>query len=766
MKKRLIFLSAVSAVLAMAAGCSLDNGDAFTFVEFGLGCEEVLLPPKDTYENEVLTDSLSRTVQIFTNQSCTVMVKDSGEGGWMHLKDASGKECTTVRGKGDFAFTVAADINEAYARMATLEVATDDGSRRATFLVKQSGKIIPSIALGAASLLLDGDTAVTSVVEMETNLENTDAIQVSVTYPSGSADGWISDVALSAGQVTLQISANPDPDALRFASVRLSYTDGLGTEYGETLYVVQKTATNTLGESVDYATLRAQTRTRRSFEVEDNILLTGYVVSDLASGNVTENVKTASDKTNLDAYKRYLVLEGEDGQYGFLVQTETEADNIYARYDKVSFLLRGATLSYKGDPERFIISGITLSNMVERVTGTAADIPAKRMRIADLTDDDIYTYVTLTDCEFPVRKGALTPFNEGFTNASNKGQANKYPRLVRDKDGNSLYLYTNTTCPYRRNGVQLPYGSGDLSGVVVHEKYQGYIYGDGGSEDEYGTIGRYQIRHMSYDDIAFDADESFSNILVEFNCVPEQRLSDGKYYFDATTGNGRFYHSTGGKINYPLSSFNYIGWVGKTSGIAPFKNHVGCDTSIEQPLGYDFPVDEGWYEDYVNTDGTGKVGRGSNPPWDGWRSQSWWDINADRPYAWIVSFSTEDINAEHLSLQMSTVGGVTGSVGLTPYYWKAQWSETGNMNADADWQDIGEYVVPDGTVSGSYREWQLPACKQIDLPMPLEMLGKEEVYIRLMPTSKITNTLYFNEGVITDGTNSGNTMDYFAVRYH
>ena len=115
---------------------------------------------------------------------------------------------------------------------------------------------------------------------------------------------------------------------------------------------------------------------------------------------------------------------------------------------------------------------------------------------------------------------------------------------------------------------------------------------------------------------------------------------------------------------------------------------------------------------------------------------------------------------------MSTVGGVTGSVGLTPYYWKAQWSETGNMNADADWQDIGEYVVPDGTVSGSYREWQLPACKQIDLPMPLEMLGKEEVYIRLMPTSKITNTLYFNEGVITDGTNSGNTMDYFAVRYH
>ena len=35
-----------------------------------------------------------------------------------------------------------------------------------------------------------------------------------------------------------------------------------------------------------------------------------------------------------------------------------------------------------------------------------------------------------------------------------------------------------------------------------------------------------------------------------------------------------------------------------------------------------------------------------------------------------------------------------------------------------------------------------------------------------MPTSKITNTLYFNEGVITDGTNSGNTMDYFAVRYH
>ena len=80
----------------------------------------------------------------------------------------------------------------------------------------------------------------------------------------------------------------------------------------------------------------------------------------------------------------------------------------------------------------------------------------------------------------------------------------KYPRLVRDAEGSSIYTYTNTTCPYRRDGVRLPYGSGTLSGVIVHELFPNYVYGDNDDEELSGNIGRYQIRHQSYSDIAFD----------------------------------------------------------------------------------------------------------------------------------------------------------------------------------------------------------------------------------------------------------------------
>lgn len=94
----------------------------------------------------------------------------------------------------------------------------------------------------------------------------------------------------------------------------------------------------------------------------------------------------------------------------------------------------------------------------------------------DLTDEDIYTYVTLKDCELPVRKGSLTPINEGYANAGGAHRCAKYATLMRDINGNSMYIYTNTTCLYRRDGTRLPYGSGNMSGVIVHELFTRFEY--------------------------------------------------------------------------------------------------------------------------------------------------------------------------------------------------------------------------------------------------------------------------------------------------
>lgn len=365
----------------------------------------------------------------------------------------------------------------------------------------------------------------------------------------------------------------------------------------------------------------------------------------------------------------------------------------------------------------------------------------------------------------------------GYNDTEGKGMISKYPRLVRDAEGSSIYTYTNTTCPYRRDGVRLPYGSGTLSGVIVHELFPNYVYGDNDDEELSGNIGRYQIRHQSYSDIAFDKENSFSHILAEFRYATGFRTGEnGMSYFNATDGqaSARFFHTSGDAVTNCPSTFNYIGWTGTNSGVAPFKGHIGFDSSIDQPLGYSFA--DGYVFDYsgTNSDGKGKVSSTKKNTYngvsvklyDGWMSKTWWKDEDAPAESWIVEFSTKDIAAQHLSMQFTSYSAITSNVGNAPYNWTVSWSDTFDLNDESVWKKVADYVVPDGVLNGQEREWQLPAFKQYDFVLPLEMLGKDKVYLRLRPASRVSNTLYFGEGTVTDGTQSGNGIDYFAIRYN
>ena len=365
----------------------------------------------------------------------------------------------------------------------------------------------------------------------------------------------------------------------------------------------------------------------------------------------------------------------------------------------------------------------------------------------------------------------------GYNDTEGKGMISKYPRLVRDAEGSSIYTYTNTTCPYRRDGVRLPYGSGTLSGVIVHELFPNYVYGDNDDEELSGNIGRYQIRHQSYSDIAFDKEKSFSNILAEFRYATGFRTGEnGMSYFNATDGqaSARFFHTSGDAVTNCPSTFNYIGWTGTNSGVAPFKGDIGFDSSIDQPLGYSFA--DGYVFDYsgTNSDGKGKVSSTKKNTYngvsvklyDGWMSKIWWKGEDAPAESWIVEFSTKDIAAQHLSMQFTSYSAITSNVGNAPYNWTVSWSDTFDLNDESVWKKVADYVVPDGVLNGQEREWQLPAFKQYDFVLPLEMLGKDKVYLRLRPASRVSNTLYFGEGTVTDGTQSGNGIDYFAIRYN
>lgn len=681
--------------------------------------------------------------------------------------------CRQIAFDGDCSFRIECDQNDDYARMVKLLVQTS--SRTDTVYVKQLGKREPSIKLASGSLVLNGSTAGNGEVAYTSNISDYQDIKYQISY-SGE-EGWIDAVSIDGDKVKLDYKANPSSDNLRTASVKVYYTDGFGTEYGQTLYVIQKTGNDGIGKTMSFADVRAMGKDGQTVEINDYLIVEGYVVSNRASGNVGENEKlslTASDNTS---YKKKFYLESLDGNYGFLVQTATEEDNVFTFADKVTLLLKGTSLTKETDPERYEITGLTSSNIVGRETGFSSNLPEREKFISELTDADIYTYITLKDCEFAVRKGALTPLNDAYTLSSGKGMISKYPRLVRDAEGSSIYTYTNTTCPYRRDGVRLPYGSGTLSGVIVHELFPNYVYGDNDDEELSGNIGRYQIRHQSYSDIAFDKEKSFSNILAEFRYATGFRTGEnGMSYFNATDGqaSARFFHTSGDAVTNCPSTFNYIGWTGTNSGVAPFKGHIGFDSSIDQPLGYSFA--DGYVFDYsgTNSDGKGKVSSTKKNTYngvsvklyDGWMSKIWWKDEDAPAESWIVEFSTKDIAAQHLSMQFTSYSAITSNVGNAPYNWTVSWSDTFDLNDESVWKKVADYVVPDGVLNGQEREWQLPAFKQYDFVLPLEMLGKDKVYLRLRPASRVSNTLYFGEGTVTDGTQSGNGIDYFAIRYN
>lgn len=145
---------------------------------------------------------------------------------------------------------------------------------------------------------------------------------------------------------------------------------------------------------------------------------------------------------------------------------------------------------------------------------------------------------------------------------------------------------------------------------------------------------------------------------------------------------------------------------------------------------------------------------------DGWFYKNWWNDVKDTPYSWQIEFSTTGVS-KPLSMQFTMIGAVTNATGKTPCHWKAMWSVN-----EIDWMDIAEFYVPDGIVNAEPTEWQLPGMKQFDIPLPTQMLDKAKVYLRLLPASKITNTTLYQGGVIANGDDSGNGMDYFAIRYN
>lgn len=118
--------------------------------------------------------------------------------------------------------------------------------------------------------------------------------------------------------------------------------------------------------------------------------------------------------------------------------------------------MKGLTLKKEDNPQRYTLTDMTFKSFISKEEGDATKLVKKERTMSELTDNDVYTFVTLKNCEFPIRKGPFTPFNEGYCPTYNQKRVDRYPLLMHDNQGQSMFLMTNIDCPYRRDGNILP----------------------------------------------------------------------------------------------------------------------------------------------------------------------------------------------------------------------------------------------------------------------------------------------------------------------
>ena len=149
---------------------------------------------------------------------------------------------------------------------------------------------------------------------------------------------------------------------------------------------------------------------------------------------------------------------------------------------------------------------------MDPVSYTHLDVYKRQEKsIGQLTDEDIYTYVSLREVEFALPDGSYTNVNEGYFGTANHTSC--VPRTLCDKDGGAISMLVNNKTPWRRDGSGMPKGKGTLSGVIVHDLQPRYGY------TNEGYIGRYSVRVLEKEEIDLAASESSSNrqTLVEWN---------------------------------------------------------------------------------------------------------------------------------------------------------------------------------------------------------------------------------------------------------
>ena len=265
--------------------------------------------------------------------------------------------------------------------------------------------------------------------------------------------------------------------------------------------------------AASFAELRDKVGNRESITLPQGTEIEGIIVSDYTSFNMETAPQVSAQTVDLGLNFRTAYVQSLDGTLGFRLVFNSVYDNRIPRFSRVKIDLGGALLTKEVNPERY-----TLSNIVGafvQVLEKNVKVDSKVRHIADLTDQDLYTFVTLADVEFMSKEGSYTNVHEkkvmrtyiNFFKTHADGPIDGSGLLLKDNQGDDIFMPVNTKCTWRRDGDRVPQGVGFVDGVLVHTALR-----------RYGDIGRYAIRPATKSDIRIPMESSSSyETIVEWN---------------------------------------------------------------------------------------------------------------------------------------------------------------------------------------------------------------------------------------------------------
>lgn len=592
------------------------------------------------------------------------------EADWITVQTASGS------GKGN-ALVAVTDNADKLPRMMKLIVRSK--GKTDTIQLQQRG-LVPAIVINdtTAQSIANGGIFKTPIT---TNVP-LDKMEVSYQYDATGQVNWISQLQITDGYLYFKVDTNKTT-AERTAFLRLSYLDALGTTVKDSIRVKQY-----LGISYkdavakDFAYIK---QTLAAGLVEENIYVEGIVVSDKGHPNIAKNQNSAANKHNLDKTENAIsvYVQSPDGKSGLYFKTKTPGENIFNFNDRVKIWLKGTTLTKLSNPGRAVISGVTVTNIMQKDGQSTALLPREKY-MNELTDEDLYTYVKLKDVELSIPFGAFTNINEGYS-----ARMDCYPASIRDIRGNSMYMLTNLDVSYRRDGNAVPQGSGSITGIIVSETYERYG----------GNIGKYAIRHLKRSDIDLKADRNngFSKVLVEWSRFKNEYAATPTLTANPLTpdiGEGKITQSARPAMDFTANGLytttDYNGLIQETATVK------------------------------------GAIANG------GWGSKNWWNTTTNKGEYWEIAVSTAGIS-QPISLQIDGNVDIGG-----PRNFVVEWSD--KNDATAVWSQVSTFTFEDVANFSNTLLTQVAGYKALNFQFPQAASGMANLYIRLRVADKNVGT--------------------------